>query len=169
MSVDEEEPSFFEMVVPGLHGKHLGMNWTLRGLGLYSTNYSTSGEPGVASIVECERERGTSLPMLRSLYSELHAIFVSLQKEVLQDKTHRATLVAFSRNYRSVMRGCMEEIQNVLSSNQNHQSENGLAKQISQLSALELIWHLCEVLFLESLQSEVFGGYFIESSTNYYT
>uniref|UniRef100_A0A8C4RAV1 Nuclear pore complex protein Nup85 n=1 Tax=Eptatretus burgeri TaxID=7764 RepID=A0A8C4RAV1_EPTBU len=114
MPLDEEEPSFVEMVLPGLHGKHLGINWTLRGLGLYSTDYSTSGSPGVASIVECERERGASLPMLRSLCSELHAIFVWLQKKVLQDKPSRETLVVFSRNYRSVMIVCMEQMQNVL-------------------------------------------------------
>uniref|UniRef100_UPI00358E23D3 nuclear pore complex protein Nup85 isoform X3 n=1 Tax=Myxine glutinosa TaxID=7769 RepID=UPI00358E23D3 len=75
----------------------------------------------------------------------------SLQHQLPHQLQH-FWLVAFSRNYRSVMKDCMEEIQNVLSSNQNHQGENELANQISQLSALELIWHLCEVLFMESLQ-----------------
>ncbi|XP_023585193.1 nuclear pore complex protein Nup85 [Trichechus manatus latirostris] len=58
-------------------------------------------------------------------------------------------LVRVSKNYRSVIRACMEEMHQVAIAAKDPASGRQFSSQVSILSAVELIWNLCEILFIE--------------------
>uniref|UniRef100_A0A7N6C1U2 Nuclear pore complex protein Nup85 n=1 Tax=Anabas testudineus TaxID=64144 RepID=A0A7N6C1U2_ANATE len=87
-------------------------------------------------IHEVRKDEDIYSPILRKLFNESHHIFVGLQtiREDLPSKNRKSQFVSISKNYRSVIRACMEELQQV----------------VSILLATELIWNLCEVLFIDA-------------------
>ncbi|KAM4823543.1 nuclear pore complex protein Nup85 isoform X3 [Urocitellus parryii] len=101
--------------------------------------------------------------ILRKLFNESHGIFVGLQRieEELTGKSRKAQLVRVSKNYRSVIRACMEEMHQFamlrIEPSASHMqvaakdpaSGRQFSSQVSILSAMELIWNLCEILFIE--------------------
>ncbi|KAH0518701.1 Nuclear pore complex protein Nup85 [Microtus ochrogaster] len=89
--------------------------------------------------------------ILRKLFNESHGIFVGLQRieEELTGKSRKAQLVRVSKNYRSVIRACMEEMHQVAVAAKDTASGRQFSSQVSILSAMELIWNLCEILFIE--------------------
>ncbi|XP_027728420.1 nuclear pore complex protein Nup85 isoform X3 [Vombatus ursinus] len=89
--------------------------------------------------------------ILRKLFNESHSIFVGLQRieEESAGKSRKAQLVRVSKNYRSVIRACMEEMHQVAIAAQDPVCGRQYSSQVSILSAMELIWNLCEILFIE--------------------
>ncbi|XP_036612485.1 nuclear pore complex protein Nup85 [Trichosurus vulpecula] len=89
--------------------------------------------------------------ILRKLFNESHSIFVGLQRieEESAGKSRKAQLVRVSKNYRSVIRACMEEMHQVAIAAQDPVCGHQYSSQVSILSAMELIWNLCEILFIE--------------------
>lgn len=89
--------------------------------------------------------------ILRKLFNESHGIFIGLQRieEELTGKSRKAQLVRVSKNYRSVIRACMEEMHQVAIAAKDPAIGRQFSSQVSILSAMELIWNLCEILFIE--------------------
>ncbi|XP_037350271.1 nuclear pore complex protein Nup85 isoform X2 [Talpa occidentalis] len=89
--------------------------------------------------------------ILRKLFNESHGIFVGLQRieEELTGKSRKAQLVRVSKNYRSVIRACMEEMHQVAIAAKDPPTGHQFSSQVCILSAMELIWNLCEILFIE--------------------
>ncbi|XP_016352086.1 nuclear pore complex protein Nup85-like [Sinocyclocheilus anshuiensis] len=94
------------------------------------------------------REPGIAFPER----SESHLIFVGLQKikEDVPSKNKKSQFVSISKNYRSVIRACMEELQQNAVSTQEGSLASQYGDQVSILLAIELIWNLCEVLFIDA-------------------
>uniref|UniRef100_A0A672ZJ98 Nuclear pore complex protein Nup85 n=1 Tax=Sphaeramia orbicularis TaxID=375764 RepID=A0A672ZJ98_9TELE len=119
-------------------GKHLGFAWG----------------PGMCSpfIHEVRKDEDIYSPILRKLFNESHHIFVGLQtiREDLPSKNKKPQFVSISKNYRSVIRACMEELQQVAVSTQDAEVATQYGDQVSILLAIELIWNLCEVLFIDA-------------------
>nr|XP_024090726.2 nuclear pore complex protein Nup85 isoform X2 [Pongo abelii] len=89
--------------------------------------------------------------ILRKLFNEAHGIFLGLQRidEELTGKSRKSQLVRVSKNYRSVIRACMEEMHQVAIAAKDPANGRQFSSQVSILSAMELIWNLCEILFIE--------------------
>uniref|UniRef100_A0A2I3RUY9 Nuclear pore complex protein Nup85 n=1 Tax=Pan troglodytes TaxID=9598 RepID=A0A2I3RUY9_PANTR len=68
--------------------------------------------------------------------------------ERLTGKIQKSQLVRVSKNYRSVIRACMEECTSVFAA-KDPANGRQFSSQVSILSAMELIWNLCEILFIE--------------------
>uniref|UniRef100_A0A671XJW6 Nuclear pore complex protein Nup85 n=1 Tax=Sparus aurata TaxID=8175 RepID=A0A671XJW6_SPAAU len=119
-------------------GTHLGFAWGPGDILVYETLYKASGAigSGCPCIHEVRKDEDIYSPILRKLFNESHHIFVGLQTigEDLPSKNKKPQFVSISKNYRSVIRACMEELQQV----------------VSILLAIELIWNLCEVLFIDA-------------------
>uniref|UniRef100_A0A674DS99 Nuclear pore complex protein Nup85 n=1 Tax=Salmo trutta TaxID=8032 RepID=A0A674DS99_SALTR len=117
--------------------KHLGFVWGPGDILVYETIYKASG--GCPFVHEVRKDEDIYSPILRKLFNESHHIFVGLQRirEDLPSKNKKPQFVSISKNYRSVIRACMEELQQV-------------AGIVSILLAVELIWNLCEVLFIDA-------------------
>uniref|UniRef100_A0A8C1QTN5 Nuclear pore complex protein Nup85 n=1 Tax=Cyprinus carpio TaxID=7962 RepID=A0A8C1QTN5_CYPCA len=98
-------------------------------------------------------------PILRKLFNESHLIFVGLQKikEDVPSKNKKSQFVSISKNYRSVIRACMEELQQNAVSAQDGSLASQYGDQVSILLAIELIWNLCEVLFIDAAPGDQFS------------
>uniref|UniRef100_A0AAX7VLR8 Nuclear pore complex protein Nup85 n=1 Tax=Astatotilapia calliptera TaxID=8154 RepID=A0AAX7VLR8_ASTCA len=130
-------------------GKHMGFAWGPGDILVYETRYKASGASGsgCSFIHEIRKDEDIYSPILRKLFNESHHIFVGLQtiREDLPSKSKKPQFVSISKNYRSVIRACMEELQQVA----GNTFENMLLL-VSILLAIELIWNLCEVLFIDA-------------------
>ncbi|XP_074828137.1 nuclear pore complex protein Nup85 isoform X1 [Natator depressus] len=107
--------------------------------------------PGCPNIFIVRKDQDVYSQTLRKLFNESHGIFVGLQRseEELAGKSRKAQLVRVSKNYRSVIRACMEEMHQLAISTRDPELQCQHSTQVSILSAMELIWNLCEILFVE--------------------
>ncbi|RXN01065.1 Nuclear pore complex protein Nup85 [Acipenser ruthenus] len=143
-------------VIPGVDSgqRHMGFVWGPGDILLYETQRkgTGSGEAGCPLIHVVRKDEDIYSPILRKLFNESHHIFVGLQqsKEETSSKTKRPQFVSVSKNYRSVIRACMEELQQVAVSTRDTALSTQYCSQVSILLAVELIWNLCEVLFIEA-------------------
>lgn len=135
-------------------GKHMGFAWGPGDILVYETLYKASGASGsgCSFIHEIRKDEDIYSPILRKLFNESHHIFVGLQtiREELPSKSKKPQFVSISKNYRSVIRACMEELQQVAVSTRNAELATQCGNQVSILLAIELIWNLCEVLFIDA-------------------
>ncbi|XP_034568105.1 nuclear pore complex protein Nup85 isoform X2 [Notolabrus celidotus] len=135
-------------------GKHLGFAWGPGDILAYETLYTSSGVTGSGSsfIHEVRKDEDIYSPILRKLFNESHHIFVGLQtiKKDLPSKNKKPQFVSISKNYRSVIRACMEELQQAAVSTKVADVATQYGNQVSILLAIELIWNLCEVLFIDA-------------------
>uniref|UniRef100_A0A8C1ENU0 Nuclear pore complex protein Nup85 n=1 Tax=Cyprinus carpio carpio TaxID=630221 RepID=A0A8C1ENU0_CYPCA len=142
------EPSTTLIPGAGFHQKHLGFEWGPGDLLVYETNYKLQGPRSASSpsVHVVRRDEDICSPILRKLFNESHLIFVGLQKikEDVPSKNKKSQFVSISKNYRSVIRACMEELQ------QNAGKRSPDTHHVSILLAIELIWNLCEVLFIDA-------------------
>ncbi|KAM4664480.1 nuclear pore complex protein Nup85 [Discoglossus pictus] len=151
-----------ETFIPGLGlpGQHIGFNWAPGELLLYETRYGKQDglHPKASSSTLCplmyivRKDEDIYSPVLRKLFNESHSIFVGLQKseEDASSKTRKAELVRVSKNYRSVLQACMEEMHSLAITTRDQALSSKYHSQVSILSAMELSWNLCEILFIEA-------------------
>ncbi|XP_053299142.1 nuclear pore complex protein Nup85 isoform X2 [Pleuronectes platessa] len=135
------------------HGKHLGFAWGPGDILVYETLYKgIAGSAACPFIHEVRKDEDIYSPILRKLFNESHHLFVGLQtiREDLPSKNKKPQFVSISKNYRSVIRACMEELQQVAVSTKDAQVATQYGNQVSILLAIELIWNLCEVLFIDA-------------------
>ncbi|XP_056262168.1 nuclear pore complex protein Nup85 isoform X1 [Pseudoliparis swirei] len=135
--------------------KHLGFAWGPGDILVYETLYKASAGAqgsGCSFIHEVRKDEDIYSPNLRKLFNESHHIFVGLQtiREDLPSKNKKPQFVSISKNYRSVIRACMEELQQVAVSTKDAEVATQYGNQVSILLAIELIWNLCEVLFIDA-------------------
>ncbi|XP_028824427.1 nuclear pore complex protein Nup85 isoform X2 [Denticeps clupeoides] len=113
------------------------------------------GGPFCQDVYAVRKDEDIYSPVLRKLFNESHHIFVGLQKITfdLPSKTKKTQFVSISKNYRSVIRACMEEVQKLAVSTCESSLAAQYGNQVSILLAVELIWNLCEVLFIDAAQA----------------
>ncbi|XP_016105862.1 nuclear pore complex protein Nup85-like [Sinocyclocheilus grahami] len=148
------EPSPTLIPSAGFHQRHLGFEWGPGDLLVYETNYKLQGPRSAGSpfVHVVWKDEDICSPILRKLFNESHLIFVGLQKikEDVPSKNKKSQFVSISKNYRSVIRACMEELQQNAVSTQEGSLASQYGDQVSILLAIELIWNLCEVLFIDA-------------------
>uniref|UniRef100_A0A8C5TXN8 Nuclear pore complex protein Nup85 n=1 Tax=Malurus cyaneus samueli TaxID=2593467 RepID=A0A8C5TXN8_9PASS len=110
------------------------------------------GAPSTSRVFVVRRDQDIYIQTLRKLFNESHGIFMGLQRseEELAGKSRKAQLVQVSKNYRSVIRACMEDMHQAAISTRDPALQGQYSTQVSILSAMELIWNLCEILFVEA-------------------
>uniref|UniRef100_A0A8C6LSG3 Nuclear pore complex protein Nup85 n=1 Tax=Nothobranchius furzeri TaxID=105023 RepID=A0A8C6LSG3_NOTFU len=133
-------------------GKRMGFAWGPGDILVYETQNKASGRRSCAFIHVVRKDEDIYSPILRKLFNESHHIFVGLQtiKDDLPSKSKKPQFVSISRNYRSVIRACMEELQQAAVSANDTDMATQYGNQVSILLAIELIWNLCEVLFIDA-------------------
>ncbi|XP_077315462.1 nuclear pore complex protein Nup85 [Lithobates pipiens] len=148
-----------EISLPGLgqQNRSTGFSWGPGELLLYETDYEIKDEkPPKQSkcpfMYIVSNDEDLYSHVLRKLFNESHSIFVNLQKseEESSSRTRKAELVQVSKNYRSVLRACMLEMLTLRDSTRDGAQNAKYTEQLSILSAMELCWSLCEILFVEA-------------------
>ncbi|CAH1274333.1 NUP85 [Branchiostoma lanceolatum] len=96
-------------------------------------------------------------PIVRKLINETHGTFVALQHHQPDTTTtnRKPQLVTFSRNYRSVIRACLLQLKQAEESARDQATAVEYCEQVEVYNMVELIWSLCEILFVESLPGGV--------------
>ncbi|XP_059764223.1 nuclear pore complex protein Nup85 isoform X1 [Balaenoptera ricei] len=180
-------------LIPGVNSqkKQMCFDWGPGEMLVCETSFNKKEKsdmaPGCPFIHIIRKNEDVYSQILRKLFNESHGIFVGLQRieEELTGKSRKTQLVRVSKNYRSVIRACLEEMHQlaiagkdpaigrqfsiqvrefcctgtsfmsscILSTHRqwhcNHWCCRSLSFQVSSLSAMELIWNLCEILFIE--------------------
>ncbi|TMW50477.1 hypothetical protein DOY81_004473 [Sarcophaga bullata] len=92
-------------------------------------------------------------PILRSLIAESNSTFVTLQS--LKGKGSKSDYKKISRTYRSIIRACLEKLQEAGGKAKLESPEKYEIYQqfISIFYSIECIWHLSEILFMEQSAS----------------
>ncbi|XP_006176541.2 nuclear pore complex protein Nup85 isoform X1 [Camelus ferus] len=144
-------------LIPGMNSqkKQMCFDWGPGEMLVCETSFNKKEKsevvPGCLLIYIVRKDVDVYSQILRKLFNESHGIFVGLQRieEELTGKSRKAQLVRVSKNYRSVIRACMEEMHQVAIAAKDPASGRQFSSQVSILSAMELIWNLCEILFIE--------------------
>ncbi|CAH2302430.1 nuclear pore complex Nup85 [Pelobates cultripes] len=153
-----------ETLIPGMGHRDLpiGFAWGPGDLLLYDTQYLDSDPPIKAGsraggfepccfMYIVRHDEDLYSPVLRKLYNESHGIFVGLQKiDEESSKSRKAQFIGVSKNYRSVLQACIHEMHQLTVSTRDVAESNKYSFQVSILSAMELTWNLCEILFIEA-------------------
>ncbi|XP_058417584.1 nuclear pore complex protein Nup85 isoform X3 [Diceros bicornis minor] len=108
-------------LIPGVNSKKKQMcfDWGPGEMLVCETSFNKKEKsemvPGCPFIYIIRKDVDVYSQILRKLFNESHGIFVGLQKieEELTGKSRKAQLVRVSKNYRSVIRACMEEMHQV--------------------------------------------------------
>ncbi|CAG9820063.1 unnamed protein product [Phaedon cochleariae] len=89
-------------------------------------------------------------PILRKLVNESHGVFLAVQT-LMTSKTvnQRIELFKLSRQYRSIIRACLENLQDEIMKSGDGVEKEELQNYITVFYSIECIWHLCEILFVE--------------------
>ncbi|XP_060620689.1 nuclear pore complex protein Nup85 [Anolis sagrei] len=152
----DEEPTV--TLIPGVNSdkKQLCFSW---GPGemlvcetLFRSAENKDKSPGCPYVYIVRKDQDIYSQTLRKLFNESHGIFVGLQKDEKEKagKCRTAQLVRVSKNYRSVIRACMEDSHQMAISTRDPAMHLHHSTQVSILSAMELIWNLCEIMFIEA-------------------
>uniref|UniRef100_A0A2K5RD81 Nuclear pore complex protein Nup85 n=1 Tax=Cebus imitator TaxID=2715852 RepID=A0A2K5RD81_CEBIM len=145
------------LLIPGVNSKKHQMcfDWGPGEMLVCETSFNKKEKsemvPSCPFIYIIRKDVDVYSQVLRKLFNESHGIFVGLQRieEELTGKSRKSQLVRVSKNYRSVIRACMEEMHQVAIAAKDPASGRQFSSQVSILSAMELIWNLCEILFIE--------------------
>lgn len=89
-------------------------------------------------------------PILRKLVNEANGTFTAVQS-LMKNTTadHKIGLLKLSTQYRSIIRACLENLQEELIKADIFEKEE-LQSFITIFYSIECIWHLCEILFVNS-------------------
>ncbi|KAF3817268.1 hypothetical protein GH733_011668, partial [Mirounga leonina] len=130
-------------LIPGVNSKkQMCFDWGPGEMLVCETSFNkkekSETEPGCPFIYIIRKDIDVYSQILRKLFNESHGIFVGLQRieEELTGKSRKA-------------QACMEEMHQVAIAAKDPASGRQFSSQVSILSAMELIWNLCEILFIE--------------------
>ncbi|KAJ8939055.1 hypothetical protein NQ318_007686 [Aromia moschata] len=101
-------------------------------------------------------------PILRKLVNESFGVFVSLQNlSANKPIEHRLELLKLSRQYRSIIRACLENLQEEITNSVSDNADE-LKNYVTILYSIECIWHLCEILLIDVGPGNIILPYLLE-------
>lgn len=103
------------------------------------------------SVFHLRHEVNLHRPVLRKLVNESNGTFLNLQAAVLSKSFNpQDDLLNFSRQYRSIIRACLENLQEDILKAKTNDERDDVQNLITIFYSVECIWHLCEILFINA-------------------
>lgn len=91
-------------------------------------------------------------PILRKLVNESNGVFLAIQSLISSKNADlRLELFKISRQYRSIIRACLENLQDEHTKSEKSDEKLELQNYITVFYSIECIWHLCEILFIDTM------------------
>ncbi|XP_055377669.1 nuclear pore complex protein Nup75 [Condylostylus longicornis] len=90
--------------------------------------------------------------ILRSLVAEANSIFLAAHEIKNPQKND---YIKISRTYRCVIRACLEKLNEELQIETDDKNKTKLQNFVTIFYSIECVWHLCEILFIESSTSNI--------------
>lgn len=102
--------------------------------------------------------------VIRKLVSESNGTFLTLQKAAATAKISDNTVefLKLSRQYRSIVRVCIENLQEAVAKEKDGVKKNNLLSYITIFYSIECIWHLCEILYIDNIPGDIVLPYLLE-------
>lgn len=96
-------------------------------------------------------ERTLYHPLVRKLVNESCSAFIDVQKKSMDStQTRFSDLMKSSHHYRCILNACIEDL-NQAADSSNNTEQNHMLQEMSEIFyKAELIWSLCEVMYLEN-------------------
>lgn len=88
-------------------------------------------------------------PLLRKLVNESNGIFLSIQKLKSSSGDIRPELLKHSKQYRSILRACVENLQEILPKEPLSEEKTMLENFLTIFYQVECVWHLTEILYVD--------------------
>lgn len=83
--------------------------------------------------------------------NEANGSFLNVQQLMTMNNVdHKGELVKFSHQYRSIVRACLENLQEEAAQVKGVELEE-TQNYITIFYSVECIWHLCEILFVDEI------------------
>lgn len=118
--------------------------------------------PSDASVYNVRQQVILFEPILRKLINEANGTFLSVQELMASNlPDYKAELLKLSRQYRSIIRACLENLQDEAVCDKTNYKEE-LQNYITIFYSVECIWHLCEILFVENIPGGVVLPHLLE-------
>lgn len=117
-----------------------------------------------SSIFHIRRDVILFHPILRKLVNESNGTFLALQAFVASKPSDlKPEILKISRQYRSIIRACLENLQDDITKNNITSSEKEeLHNYITIFYSIECIWHLCEILFIDVIPGNIVLPYLLD-------
>lgn len=110
-------------------------------------------DSGSMNIHHLETEFIFNDPILRSLLAETNSIFINLQRDA---KSSNPDYSKISRTYRSIIRACLEKLQDTLAKDDIDDDKRLIYENyITIFYSVECVWHLCEILLIDAAPSNI--------------
>ncbi|CAH2236491.1 jg21251 [Pararge aegeria aegeria] len=115
-------------------------------------------------ILVISQEIGLFSPILRRLVNEANGTFLSVRKvsETSKNSDNQVEFLKLSRQYRSIIRVCIESLQEAGEKEEDGVTRNDLLSYITIFYSIECIWHLCEILFIDIIPGDVVLPFLLE-------
>ncbi|CAB3223536.1 unnamed protein product [Arctia plantaginis] len=150
--------------------KYVGCAWG-RGnkFTIYPYSHTESKTPNAAEnsenkLLSIRQDVLLFRPILRRLVNESNGTYLSLQKaaETAKNSDNQVEFLKLSRQFRSIIRVCIESLQKASEQELNSDDRNTSSSYITIFFSIECIWHLCEILFVDSIPGDVVVPYLLE-------
>lgn len=91
-------------------------------------------------------------PVLRKMVNDSHNIFVNLQRQATQlsGAAFHTQILNSSRHYRATQKAYLKDLDDMIGSTRDEEQRQQYMEHLKLLDISELIWSLCEILFIES-------------------
>ncbi|XP_076651804.1 nuclear pore complex protein Nup75 [Halictus rubicundus] len=93
-------------------------------------------------------------PQLRKLVNESNGVFLSIRKIKLSCDDVRPELLKHSKQYRSILRACIESLQDICGKSLSDKKES-LENFLTIFYQIECVWHLTEILYIDIVPGDV--------------
>lgn len=90
-------------------------------------------------------------PVIRKLVNESNGTFLAIQKLKTSTSDTRTELVKCSKQYRSILRACVENIQDSIESSTSESTKTKYQNYLRIFYTIECVWHLTEILYVDNV------------------
>lgn len=87
-------------------------------------------------------------PVLRKLVNESNGVFLAIQKIKSSSGDVRPELLKYSKHYRSILRACVENLQDVVEKS-IADDKSTFENYLTIFYNVECVWHLTEILYVD--------------------
>lgn len=124
----------------------------------------TQAEKCDDKVMNIRQEVLLFIPILRKLVNESNGTYLSLQKVAESAKTsdNPVEFLKLSRQYRSIIRVCIESLQEAAEKETDGLEKNALLSYITIFYSIECVWHLCEILYIDNIPGDVVLPFLLE-------
>lgn len=121
-----------------------------QGVNSLLVHYNMGGQASDGILKELRWNVDIQNSVTRKLLNETHGIFLDLQEACDDYGGEKEAWIKTSLEYRAVIQSCIIKLREKLKYQRERTAKESMENELNLLSIMEMIWHLCEVLLVQS-------------------